>query len=649
MCGIVGALHLNGVTVDGRQMCHALKEMRHRGPDGSGIWCAPDGSAALGHTRLRIMGLRNGAQPLVAENERIVVVVNGEFYDFERIRADLQAAGAHFRTDSDSEIFLHLYERYGTRGLQQLRGEFSILLYDRVRRTMLAIRDRLGVKPLYYAQHDGNWYFASEIKGLIALGVEPAWDEAAYASRGFYLRDQTLFRNVRSVRAGTWISVSDGGAHCSEYWDLTYPTRAEAATVDPQRIVEEVRDALEDAVRLRLRADVPVGVYLSGGVDSSGVLGLATALTGRSLDAFHLSFPGVDGYDESSFATIAAQHNCARLHTVDISQADLADNFGRALWHNETPFFNAHAVAKFLLSKRTSAEGFKTVLTGEGADEVFGGYPHFRRDMLLYNTEHQDEEIVAALRRKIEENERGYGRNGLPQDARWMAEQLGHGVSWVDNQSGWFSELERLYRPAFRTVAEGIDPYRQFYDRVNHRQLDGRDPVHRSMYLWAKSFLPNFVLTTLGDRMEMAHSIEGRVPFLDHHVVELASRVPVWMKIKGATEKHVFREALRPYLPDALYRRKKHYFRAPPATLQPEGKLHQLVHDTLRSTDLERLPFFEPSAVRALLGRLAHLPPATQDLLDPMLTELTSLVLLQRQFGMTLVSRKVASAESEAA
>ncbi len=192
------------------------------------------------------------------------------------------------------------------------------------------------------------------------------------------------------------------------------------------------------------------------------------------------------------------------------------------------------------------------MLTGEGADEMFAGYPHFRRDMILHNPEGQDPAVIRELRGRLAASEGGYGRDALPADAAWMTERLGHGISWVGNQAGWFDALQRLYDGGLRARAGGVAPYRRFYDGLDHGRLAGRDPVHRSMYLWAKSFLPNFVLTTLGDRMEMAHSIEGRVPLLDHHAAELAARIPVRHKIRGATEKHVFREAMRPFLPDAL-------------------------------------------------------------------------------------------------
>lgn len=636
MCGFL-AVQSGARPIARRDILAGLAAIRHRGPDEHDVWLDPQAGVALGHTRLSIIGLDNGRQPIASADGQVQLIVNGEFYDFERIRAELEARGCCFRTESDSEIALHLYREFGTAGLERLRGEFALVLYDAAERQLVAMRDRFGIKPLFVAEHAGALYVGSEVKALLAAGVPAVWDEDAYVSRGFYLGDRTLFRHVRSLAPGHILTASPGRVRERAYWDLDFATAQALAEGDmgEAEAVEALRAAVLEAVSLRLRADVPVAVYLSGGIDSSAMLGCATHLREAPLDAFNLSFTDDGDYDERRFAAEAAAFNGARFHPIPVAQDDLADDFEDALWHNETPFFNAHGVAKYRLSRAVAQAGFKVVLTGEGADEMFAGYPHFRRDMILHNPEGQDPAVLRELRERLAASEGGYGRASLPADAAWMTERLGHGVSWVANQAGWFDALQRLYEGGLRARAAGIAPYRRFYNGLDHTRLSGRDPVHRSMYLWAKSFLPNFVLTTLGDRMEMANSIEGRVPLLDHHVAELAARIPVRHKIRGATEKHVFREAMRPFLPDALYRRKKHYFRAPPATPRREDRLSQLVRDTLASRALEALPFFDAGAVRRAYAQAADLPPAGQAALDPMFTEITSLCLMQRRFGLS--------------
>jgi asparagine synthase (glutamine-hydrolysing) len=638
MCGFIGIYRTETTSIIHPQALHsALNEINHRGPDEKNIWLDSQGRVGLGHTRLSIIGLDNGLQPISSDDGQMQIVVNGEFYDFEKIRSELQAKGHIFSTSSDSEIALHLYREYGIPGLERLRGEFSFVLFDGHQNTMILMRDRLGVKPLYYAQHDGAVYVGSEIKALLAAGVPAIWDEDSYTSRGFYLRDRSLFKGVNSVPPGHQLFITPGGIKQNCYWDIEYSSAEDLQKTEysEKELIEQVHDAIEESVSLRLRSDVPMAVYLSGGIDSSAMLGMATKLSGTPMDAFNLSFTDMNDYDENKFARLAAERNGAKFHTIPVTQDDLADNFCKALWHNETPFFNAHGVAKYILSGSVRDAGFKVVLTGEGADEVFAGYPHFRRDMILFNNQNQDQELISSLTQKLQQSEAGYTGQDMPDDINWMLKQLGHGVSWLDNQAGWFKALEKMYNAETRQKFAKTAPYQQFFNQLDHRRIDGIDPVHRSMYLWAKSFLPNFVLTTLGDRMEMANSIEGRVPLLDHKLVELAARMPVSVKVKGSTEKYIFREAMKPYLPTELYTRKKHYFRAPPATLMQKGKLYQLVQDTLRSQQLEKLPFFDANKVRKLLDTLPKMSRQQQGLMDPMLMEMTSLCLLQEQFSIS--------------
>jgi asparagine synthase (glutamine-hydrolysing) len=527
---------------------------------------------------------------------------------------------------------MHLYRLYGMQGLNQLRGEFSILLYDRRKNVLLAVRDRLGIKPLYYAQYDGCWYFASEIKAILAAGVPAQWDHESYLSRAFVLRDGTIFKHIRSVQPGTWMMVDAAGVQRERYWDFPYPRKDECLAIPEEEQILRVREAVEEAVRLRLHADVPIGVCLSGGLDSSAMLGLATVLTGQKLNAFHLSFDGDDGYDESVYAAAVAKHNGAELHTVNVTQSALADHFESTLWHTEVPFSNAHSIAKYVLCRFVNQSGYRAVLTGEGADEIFGGYPHYRRDMVLYNNERQDPQQIGLLRAQMQGGDQRY--LGAAGNTAWVTQQLGHGVSWLEAQAALFNPLSHFFTDDSRAVFDAIDPYRQFVDRLNPTVLDERDPVHRSMYMVAKSSLPNLVLTTLGDRIEMAGSLEGRPPLLDHKVVELACKLPVWMKIRGITEKFALREAMRPYVPGAIYERKKQYFRAPPVLLRQDGKLFKMVSDLLHSDLLERVPFFDSRKVRRLLADVKHLSPAQQASADHLLMEIASLCLLQQRFAI---------------
>lgn len=636
MCGIAARfLGRDGSRSYIHDLGRSLQALRHRGPESVAVWHHPRGRCSLGHTRLALVGLDNGAQPISDAQAELHLVVNGEFYGHDALRVELAARGHRFETDSDSEVALKLYREWGAAGLHRLRGEFALLLYDAQQNMLIGMRDRVGVKPLFYAEHDGAILFASEAKALFAMGVPAVWDEESYCSRAFYLGDRSLFAGIRAVRPGQMIFATRAGLTQQTYWDFDFSIAPGATPAREDEAIGGMRAAIEEAVALRMRADVPIAIYLSGGIDSSAMLGVASRLAGKPMEAFNISFPEDEALNEQRFAQIAADHCGAMLHDVAVRSNDLADHFEDAVWHNETPFFNSHGIAKYLLSRAVRDAGYKAVITGEGADEVFGGYPHFRRDAILFNPEGQDPGFIAAAREKLADTEAAYRQQTPPADVAWLAERLGHGVSWIDNQAGWFTQLTELMTDQAAILAKVMAPYRMLYNMADHRRLAGVEPVHRSMYLWAKTFLPAFVLTTLGDRMEMAHSIEGRVPLLDHHVIEAACRLPVNMKIRGSVEKYVFREAMRPYLPEAIYTRKKHYFRAPPSTAKREARLHELVRDVINGPDLAALPFFDPKKVREFVDKLDTMPAPQRAAFDPALMEITSLCLLQRRYAVS--------------
>ena len=373
MCGIV-ALFSRRDPISPAALQRATQSLYHRGPDGQRCWMAPDGRVALGHARLSIIDLATGDQPIASEDETIRIVVNGEFYGYESIQRELEQSGHRLRTRSDSEIALHLYEDRGPHCLHRLRGEFALVLWDETNRTMVAARDRFGIKPLFFALHGDTLYFASEVKALFAAGVPARWDaESVYHSAEFGGHQvRTLFEGIRQVPPGHYLIATEKHVQINQYWDFDYP-RADRAT--PQRsdadYAAEFRAALEEAVRIRLRADVPVGCYLSGGLDSCSVLGLAAKHHPEPIRAFTLTFDRAE-YDEGEFAREMAAMAGAEFFPIPIRQDDLADNFADAILQSETFCLNAHGVAKYLLSRAVRDAGYKVVITGEGSDENVG-------------------------------------------------------------------------------------------------------------------------------------------------------------------------------------------------------------------------------------------------------------------------------------
>jgi asparagine synthase (glutamine-hydrolysing) len=640
MCGIVALLSEEG-PIDRDALDAATRSLHHRGPDARRCWVSADGLAGLGHARLSIIDLSTGDQPLSNEDGSIHAVVNGEFYDFERIRRELEDRGHRFATGSDSELVLHLYEEHGLAFVDHLRGEFAFVLRDDRRRRLVAGRDRFGIKPLVYAKQGRTLCLASEAKALFAAGLPACWDRASFFDAAGMLtprQDRTLFAGVHQVPPGHLLVAEDGRVEVRRYWDFHYPRTADVAARSDEECAEAFAAALDEAVRLRLRADVPVGCYLSGGIDSCAVLGLAMRHCTTPIRTFTLAFDRPE-YDESAIAREMAELVGAEFHSLPLRQSDLAEHFGDAIFHAETLCLNAHGVAKFVLSRAVREAGYKVVLTGEGSDEILGGYPPFRRDMLLHDNDGQDPALVAEMLAQLEKaNPVSHGLllpDGQQLSLDGVREVLGFAPSWMEAYGSTGFKVHRLFSGEFAAEHAGRDPFRAMLDGLDvEGQLAGRPPVHQALYLWGKTQLPNYVLAMLGDRMEMAHSVEGRVPFLDHHVVELVRSLPVSQKIRGVTEKYVLREALRPVLTPTVYARHKHPFTSPPVALAPEERLHELLQDTLRGPDLGAMPFFDRAKVLGLLDGLAGMDAAARTAVDPALMILLSACMLQQRFSL---------------
>jgi asparagine synthase (glutamine-hydrolysing) len=642
MCGFVaGLLRRN---YEPKRLDRALEVLHHRGPDAVGRWVAPDARMFLGHTRLSIIGLGNGSQPMSDASGDVQLVVNGEFYGYKAIRERLRAEGCHFKTDSDSEIALHLYLREGMNLGRHLRGEFAGVIADRRNGAMFAIRDRFGIKPLFYAVHEGDVFFASEIKALLALGVPARWNREAMFQEVFMFRphSRTLFEGIYTVPAGHYAVAQRGEVSLYPYWDMDFPTAEELAADDRSdaEVVAGFRDVLDDAVRERLVADVEVASYLSGGIDSCAVLGLAQRHMDRPIRAFTLTFDDAL-YDESALAREQAARSGASFHPIPVTARSLAEAYSDAVWHAETTFVNGHGVAKFLLSRAVRDAGIKVVFTGEGSDEMLGGYAHFRRDALLYNSGRQDPETVKRLLDELRASNQAVPILVANEDApipelATVERRLGWVPSWIKAMSVMGQKSMGLFRSEMLESVAGRNPYEVGLSRLPiEARVAGRDPLNQSLYLNAKIHLPNFILTFLSDRMEMAHSIEGRVPFLDHQLAEFATRIPIHMKINGMREKHVLREATRDVLIEKVYGREKHPFTTPPTNFGVDDAMRELFADVFASSLLEDQPIFDPAKVRNLFALLPNLPPDQRVGVDGMMNRVLSLTFLHQRFGMS--------------
>lgn len=642
MCGIVAIRSENGELSEAG-LKQAVRTMVHRGPDSQDVWIGSDGKTGLGHARLSIIDLAGGTQPIHNEDRSLHIVANGEFYGHDAIIEELEKRGHEFRTRSDSEIALHLYEDHGTDCLTRLRGEFAFAIWDEPNRTLFAARDRFGIKPLYYTLQNGTLLVASEIKALLEAGVPAQWNEDYLYNFGdvcVLLHSQTLFRRIYQVPPGHYLVFRNGHLQLVHYWDFDYPFAEGLPRVySDEEYIEGFSERFEEAVRLRLRADVPVGCYLSGGLDSCAVLGLASEISSNPIRSFTLEFDR-EHYDESPYAREMAELAGAVYTPIPIKQADIAANFSDALWHSETLFLNGHGISKFLLSRAVNAFGYKVVFTGEGSDEILAGYPHFRRDMALYNTAGQD---PAAIQQVLEQlnSSNTVSRGLLLPDGAFRSTDtvraiLGYVPTWIEANASMANKLSSLMHPEFKARYSGHDGYRWYFNHLNvNRQLRGRDAVNQSLYLWSKSILSDYILNVLGDRMEMAHSIEGRVPFLDHHLVEFMRGVPVSLKIRGMTEKYLLREATKPFITKTIYDRQKHPFLSPPSLLHPEEPLFELLQDTAHGKAMKELPFFDQGRIIQMLAEIPSMKPGDRIALDPAFMMMTSACILHERFGMS--------------
>jgi len=612
MCGIVAAIS-KAAKVSEVDMSKAVAALIHRGPDVQNVWMSSEQWAALGHARLSIIGLANGKQPIPNEDRRLQLVCNGEFYDFERIRAELQRKRHRFLTESDSEIAIHLFEDRGPGCLDQLRGEFAFAIIDERTRTLFAARDRFGIKPLYYTFHEGACYIASEIKAFRRLGVPLHWDREVLYDTQFVATapDRTLCAGVYQLPPGHFLETDGERLTLTQYWDWNFPLDEPSVSGNGLDQRNQFQNLLEESIKLRLRADVPVACYLSGGLDSSAVLGLAAPYCSHRIHAFTLSFDHRD-YDEVEVARSQAKLADAIFHPIEVQSKDLADHFAATVYHAERPIANAHAVAKFMLSRKVRDSGFKVVLTGEGGDELLAGYPEVRRDYSNCSRQIPGNAMLGPATRRL-----GY----VPANMQMWA-QLGE-------------SLLPMMTEDFAAEFAGRNPYSLLLENLDvEGKMAGRHVVNQTLYLWAKTMLPNYILCCVGDRMEMAHSIEGRVPLLDHHLAEFAAHLPISAKINGATEKYILRQAARPVITDAVYRREKQAFVSPPATFQPLAELSCFIQDVAHSSAFDSLGIYKREKVVTLLNSVGSMDRRQREHADALLMWITSLALLQNTLSL---------------
>jgi asparagine synthase (glutamine-hydrolysing) len=581
--------------------------LHHRGPDERGMYL--DNHVGLGHSRLSIIDLSTGQQPSHNEDETMWIVFNGEIFNYPELRAELEESGHHFYTQSDTEVIIHLYEEKGTACVNELNGQFAFAIWDTKTKKLFIARDRVGIRPLHYAIHDNTFFFASEIKSIFASNAVPREIDPISLDQIFTtwttLPKRTFFKNVYELQPGHYATVTEGSFIEKKYWEIPYYPQTEYLTESPQELSEAVRELLIDAVRIQLRSDVPVGTYLSGGLDSSGISALVAKYFNADVQTFGVRFEE-ENFDEGIFQTQMSSFLQVDHHELNATNQRIAEAFPDVIWHCEKPLLRTAPAPLFLLSGFVRENGLKVVLTGEGADEIFGGYDIFKESLLRQFLSRQPQSSFrslpfSCLYPDIFKNERAKkslhiffsaSRNELQNPF------FSHAIRWKNT-----SRIKLFFSEELKKSIGSYDVYDDLHSFLP-KDFAERDCLAKAQYLEIFLFLSNYLLSSQGDRVAMAHSLEIRVPFLDHRIIEFMARVkPLW-KILGMNEKHLLKKAFTGILPEAIVKRTKHPYRAPIQQSLCNPQSFDKMHDALSESSLRQSGLFDPVKVKHLLHKL---------------------------------------------
>jgi asparagine synthase (glutamine-hydrolysing) len=614
MCGIAGVLNLhNPKPIPDQTLKAMILAMRHRGPDEFGIY--RDSWVGLANARLSIVDLAGGQQPIGNEDGSLWIVFNGEIFNYVELRPDLEARGHRFETNCDTEVVLHMYEEYGPDCLKHLNGQFAIAIWDTRDRSLFLARDRVGIRPLYYTTVAGRLLFGSEVKSLLAYpGVMAEIDREVLRQVFTYwspLSPRSIFRNINELPSGHYLLARDGRIDIQPYWALDFTIEA------PRRkdgdYLEELESLLVDATTIRLRADVPVGAYLSGGLDSSVTAALIRKHTPRHLDTFSISFSDAD-YDESGPQRVMAAFLGTHHQELVCTHEDIARVFPDVIWHTEVPLLRTAPAPMFLLSELVHRHSYKVVLTGEGADELLAGYDIFKEMQIRRFWARQPEsKLRPALFRKIypeiprlaqsDAFLQSFFKRGLELTSSPF---YSHEIRWANTaRTGRFlAEQDPRATPSIKG---------QDWPVPRPAQFNQWSPLAQAQYLEITTFLSSYLLSAQGDRMSMAHSVEGRYPFLDYRVIEFCNRLPDDLKLRGLSEKWLLRQLGRTLLPDEIWQRRKRPYRAPIQRSFFTGSRDvEYVEALLAPEAIRRGGYFNPGAVEKLAGKARGAAPLSE-------------------------------------
>jgi asparagine synthase (glutamine-hydrolysing) len=621
MCGIVG--QIGPGACDREQLLAMMGMLTHRGPDEAGLLV--NHGLAFGHLRLSIVDLEHGQQPMSTVDGRYWITFNGEIFNHVELRQELERVGQVFRTRCDTEVVLNAFRAWGPACLDRFNGQWAFALWDRVTGTVFLARDRFGVRPLFYSiLADGHTVvFASEMKAILAdRRISREWDPrglrdvvTCWACED----DRTPLGAIRQLPAGSWMTIASGRREIRKWWEADYSPDVVDWSRTDESWREELRATLDEACRLRLRADVAVGTYLSGGLDSSVISWLSKTNHQPNLQTFSIGFRDA-GYDESEFQNLVAREIGTEHHSLSVDRDRIAEDFARTIWHTETPIHRTAPVPLMQLSRLVQSAGLKVVLTGEGADEVFGGYDQFRENKIRRFWARSP--ASKWRRRLLDRLEPNVPRSGPRTRAFWYAF---YQEGLADTHRAGYSHHPRWRNgmslvPLLRHDGDRRDgPHADWIERVEATVPEGFrawDPLSKAQYWEIRQFLGGYLLSSQGDRISMANSVEGRYPFLDVNLFELSRRIPSQKKLRVLREKDILKQTFRDNLPRAIVERRKYPYRAPDALALYRGARREPLLESLSPEGVRKRGLFHVDAVRKLLERVERSedPPARDNM-----------------------------------
>ena len=606
MCGIAGIYNFRSASEADQEIAlRMITQLHHRGPDESGIYL--DDDVCLGHARLSILGLAMGTQPISNHNETLWIVYNGEVFNYLELQQDLVEKGYKFTTGTDTEVVLAMYQEYGANCLQYFNGQFAIAIWDTQKKELFLARDRVGIRPLFYTNCAGKFIFASEIKAIFADSeVERSIDPEAFTQIFTFwttITPKTAFKDIYELPPGHYMKVgAEGKLEPKPYWTLPCYSQDEYWQGSFDDAKDELRELITDSVRLRLRADVPVGAYLSGGLDSSIITSLIANKFNNNLRSFSLGFQA-SAFDESKYQNEMVQHLNTNHSEILVSNQDVRDNLAKVVWQCEKPLLRTGPVPLFSLSKLVKDSNYKVVLTGEGADEIFGGYNIFKEAKLRQFWGRQPESkwrplLVERLYPYIFKNA-SRGKMFLQQFFAVKAEDFAdpffsHQVRWRNT-----GKNVNFFSPDLKSKLTNYDPYLDLFKRLPE-SFASRSNFAKTQFLEMDIFLSNYLLSSQGDRVGMGNSIELRVPFLDHRVIDFAAKLPPHWKIKGLNEKYILKEAFKGIVPDGIRNRPKQPYRAPIRESFLADESGSYVSELLSEQAISKTDYFDAKKVSFL-------------------------------------------------